>query len=171
MILSVLFYIPWALILWYLLERTYHHLFCYQPVYFKLNAGNSYHAYTAKERISRFHSLRQIILMASGVLLLTALTGYEIFNSENAFLKGFFLMSLAFILQPVCELIYYKWSVNRYWKDDMTAKEMSAYHDFCQRCYRHSFSLNGTGRQRLRFILLTIGVCILISLSLFIFKL
>ena len=137
---------------------------------FKLNTGKSYHAYTAKERISRFHSLRQLILMASGVLILTALTGYEIFNSENAFLKGFFLLSLGFILEPVCEMIYYRWSVNRYWKEAMTAKEMSAYHDFCERYYQHSFSLNGTGRQKLRFVLLSIGVCILISLSLFIFK-
>ena len=160
----------WVLTMVPFLEKIYLSLFFYQPIYFKLNAGKSYHAYTAKERISRFHSLRQLILMATGVLLLTALTGYEIFNSENAFLKGFFLMSLAFILQPVCELIYYKWSVNRYWKDDMTAKEMSAYHDFCQRYYRHSFSLNGTGRQRLRFVLLTIGVCILISLSILIFN-
>ena len=170
MIISVLFYFAWALILWLPLERVCLYLFCYQPMYFKLNGGKGYCAYTAKERITRFHNLQEIILMASGVSLLTALTGFEIFNSENAFLEGFFLMSLGFILEPVCELIYYRWSVNRYWKDNMTAKEMTAYHDFCERYYRHSFSLNGTGRQRLRFVLLSLGVCILISLSLFIFK-
>lgn len=153
-----------------LVEKISQYLFYYQPIYFKLNASNSYHAYTAKELISRFHSLRQLILISTGILLLTILIGIEIFSNQNFVLKGFFLMSLAFILQPVCELIYYRWSVNRYWKDDMTAKEMSAYHDFCQTYFRHSFSLNGIGRQRLRFVLLSVGVCILISLSLFIFK-
>lgn len=160
----------WALVMVPFLEKIYLSLFFYQPIYFKLNAGKAYYAYTAKDRISRFHKLRSIILMASGVSLLTALIGCEIFNSENAFLEVFFLMSLGFILEPVCEMIHYRWSVNRYWKEAMTAKEMSAYHDFCQKYYRHSFSLNGTGRQKLRFVLLTIGVCILITLSLFIYK-
>ena len=160
----------WFLILTPLLEKIHLYLFCYQPIYLRLTAGKSYHAFTAQERISRFHKLRQIILMASGVSLLTVLTGFAIFNSGNAVMKGFILMSLGFILEPVCEMIYYRWSVNRYWKEDMTAKEMSAYHDFCERYYRHSFSLNGISRQRLRFVLLTIGVCILISLSILIFN-
>ena len=168
--MTALFFIALALILEPLLEKVYQHLFLFQPVHFKLTAGKSYHAFTAQERITLFHHKRQTIFLALGMVLLLILTGKEIFEAENWLDKICFLGSLSCILIPLCEIGYYRWSINRYWKEDMTAKEMSDYHDFCQRYYRHSFSLNGTGRQRLRFVLLTIGVCTLISLSLFIFK-
>ena len=168
--MNTLLVLAFIFILEPLLERTYQFLFYYQPVYFKLNAGKAYQAYTAKERITRFHTLRQLILMSTGIFLLAILTGIEMFNYGNMVLKGFFLISLGFILEPVCELIYYRWSVNRYWKEDMTAKEMTAYHDFCERYYRHSFSLNGIGRQKIRFFMLITGICGLLSVSLFIFK-
>lgn len=165
-----LFFIGFALILEPLLEKVFQHFFLFQPVFGKIDAGKSYHAYTAKERISRFQSVRQIILLSTGILLLTIITAIEIFNNQNFVLKGFFLISLAFILQPASELIYYRWSVNRYWKEDMTAKEMSAYHDFCNKYHRFPLSLNGSARQKLRFLMLTIGICGLSFLSLFVFN-
>lgn len=168
--MTALFFIAIALILEPLLEKVFQHLFLFQPVFGKIDAGKSYHAFSAKERLNRFHQLRQTAFMSVGVLLLIILTGKEIFEAENWLDKICFLGSLTCILIPFCEIGYYRWSINRYWKEDMTAKEMSDYHDFCQRYYGHSFSLNGTGRQKLRFVLLSIGVCILISLSLFIFK-
>ena len=168
--MEFLILISWFLIFGPRLEKIHQYIFCNQPVYFKLNAGKAYHAYTTKEALSRFHSLRQLILMSTGIFLLAILTGIEMFNYGNMILKGFFLMSLGFILEPVCELIYYRWSVNRYWKDNMTAKEMTAYHGFCERYYRHSFSLNGIGRQKIRFFMLISGICGLLSVSLLIFK-
>ena len=152
------------------IENIYHY-FLSKPACLKLDARKSYQAFTAKERLTLFHHLRHAIFMAVGVLLLIILTGKEIFDGGNLLQKGCFLGCLTCIIMPLGEMIYYRWSVNRYWKDDMTANEMSAYHEFCERYYRHSFSLNGIGRQKLRFVLLSIGVCILISLSLLIFKL
>ena len=168
--MNILIVLAFIFILDPLLERTYQFLFYYQPVYLKLNACKSYHVYTKKERNSLFHSLRELILMSTGIFLLAILTGIVIFNNESMILKGLFLLSLGFILEPVCEMIYYRWSINRYWKENMTAKEMTAYHDFCGRYNRNTFSLNGTGRQRLRFFILIAGACGLLSISLFVFN-
>lgn len=164
-----LIYLAIFLILEPFFERACQYLFCYQPLYFKLTAGKSHYAYTVKERNYRFHNLRQIILMSAGVILMAFLAGIEICNKEDIILKGFFLLSLGCILEPLCEMIYYRRKVNRYWKKNMTAKEMSAYHDLCERYNRHSFSLNGKGRQKLRFLILIAGIFGLLSISLIIF--
>ena len=113
-----------------------------------------------------FHHLRQTVFMATGILLLIILTGKEIFEGGNGLQKGCFLGSLTCILIPLCEMAYYRWSTGRFYKSGMTAKEMSAYHDFCERYYRHPYALNGEGRKRLRFYLLSIGVILLIGLTL-----
>ena len=150
-----------------LVEKVYQHLFLFQPVYFKLDAGKSHHAFTAKEKLSIFHHLRQAVFMATGILLLIILTGIDILDGGNWLQKGCFLGSLTCILIPLCEMVYYRWSTGRYYKLGMNAKEMSAYHDFCERYYRHPYSLNGEGRKRLRFILLSLGICLLMSLAFF----
>ena len=156
-----------ALILEPLIERIYQHLLCYRPVCFKLTAGKSYHAFTSKERFSLFHHRRQTVFMTVGVFLLLIITGKEIFLDGSSLQMYWFLCSLTCILIPLCEMAYYRWSTGRHYKPGMTAKEMSAYHDFCERYYRHSFSLNGEGRKRLRFILLSFGICLLMTLAFF----
>ena len=163
--MTALFFIGLALILEPLLEKVYQHLFLFQPVYFKLTAGKSYHAFKAKERVSMFHLLRQTVFMATGILLLIILTGKEIFDGGNGLQKGCFLGCLTCILIPLGEMVYYRWSTGRHYKPGMTAKETSTYHDFCERYYRHSYSLNGEGRKRLRFILFSLGICLLMSLA------
>ena len=156
-----------ALILEPLIERIYQHLLCYQPVYFKIDAGKSYHAFTAKERVTRFHHLRQAVFMATGILLLIILTWKDILDGGNRLQMYWFICSLTCILIPLCEMAYYRWSTGRHYKPGMTAKEMSAYHDFCERYYRHPYALNGEGRKRLRFALLNLGICLLMSLAFF----
>ena len=163
--MTALFFIALTLILEPLIERIYQHLLCYRPMCFKLTAGKAYHAFTAKERLSLFHHRRQTVFMTVGVFLLLIITGKEIFLDGNSLQMYWFLCSLTCILLPLCEMSYYRWSTGRYYKPGMTAKETSAYHDFCERYYRHSFSLNGEGRKRLRFYLLSIGIILLIGLT------
>ena len=165
--MSILVLISMALFLEPLLEKVYQHLFLYQPVYFKLDAGKSYHAFTAKERLTRFHHIRQAVFMYVGILLLIILTGKEIFEGGNFLQKGCFLGSLTCILIPLCEMAYYRWSTGRHYKTGMTAKEMSVYHDYCEKYYRHPYALNGECRKRLRFILLSFGIELLMTLAFF----
>ena len=165
--MTALFFIAVALVLLPIGEKAFQLLFFYQPVRFKLTAGKSYYAFTAKERITMFHHLRQTVFMAVGVLLLIILTGLEIFDGGNWLQKGCFIGSLTCILIPLGEMAYYRWSTGRYYKPGMNAKEMSIYHDFCERYYRYTYSLNGEGRKRLRFILLSLGICLLMTLGFF----
>ena len=157
-----------VLIMETLLEKLLQRLFLFQPVHFKLTDGKSYHAFTAKERVTRFNHLRQTVFMAKGILLLIILTGKEIFDGGNWLQKVFFLGSLICILIPLCEMAYYRWSTGRHYKPGMTAKEMSAYHDFCERYNIHTYSLNGQFRQKARFFIFSSGVAMLIFLSILI---
>lgn len=164
--MDYLIILAWALILEAFLSKLFQFFYLNHPIIFKLSAYKSYNVHSADTLLNFLPRLSS----GFGIAILIVAIGIRILDSEIWFLKELFIISVLLCTVPLIEIIYYRWSVNRYWKEAMSAKEMSAYHDFCQRYYRHSFSLNGTGRQKLRFVLFTIGVCILISLSLFIFK-
>lgn len=165
--MTALLFIALALILEPMMEKICQHLFLYQPMHFKLTAGKTCQAYSVKERITNFHNNRQTAFITVGVMFLIIFMGKQIFSIGNCFQIACFISAITFILIPLCEISYYRWSTGRYFKLGMTAKEMSDYHDFCKRYYRHSFSLNGEGRKRIRFVLLGFGICLLMTMALF----
>lgn len=163
--MDLIYILALTLIVGAVLEQLYQHLFFYQPLCFKITASKTYHAFTAKERLIKFHRRRQIISTVIGVCLLLFLTGLELIDAGNRLINGIFLLSIICMAIPICEITYYQWRTGKYRKPVMTAPEMRAYHDFCERYSQHSFSLNGRYRSRLRFYSLAIGIIILLVLS------
>lgn len=165
--MNILTFIALVLVIEPLIEILYQHFFCFQHVKFELSGNRKYHGLSVIERINYFHRRRQTLFIILGVIILSILMGIWVFTSEDICFKAVYVFSLFCIVEPCIEILYYRWIDNRHYKNEMTAKEMSGYHDFCERYYRHSFSLNGEGRKRLRFILLSFGICLLMSLAFF----
>ena len=165
--MSMLTLVAVVLVIEPIVEIIYQHFFCFQHMKFELSGNRKHHGLSVTERINYFHRRRQIIFIILGVVMLISMMGIMVFTSEDICLKAVYVFSLFCIVEPCIEILYYRWMDNRHYRNGMTAKEMSAYHDFCERYYRHPYSLNGEGRKRLRFLLLSIGIILLISLATF----
>ena len=163
--MSMLALVAVVLIIEPIVEILYQHFFCFQHMKFELSGNRKHHGLSVTERINYFHRRRQIIFIILGVVMLISMMGIMVFTSEDICLKAVYVFILFCIVEPCIEILYYRWMDNRYYKPGMTAKEMSAYHDFCERYYRHPYSLNGEGRKRLRFILLGLGISLLMTLA------
>ena len=163
--MNILTFIALVLVIEPLIEILYQHFFCFQHVKFELSGNRKYHGLSVIERINYFHRRRQILFIILGVIILSILMGIWVFTSEDICFKTVYMVSLFCIVEPCIEILYYRWMDNRHHKNGMTAQEMTAYHDFIQRFYHHPFSLNGGGRKRLRFLLLSIGIILLIGLT------
>lgn len=168
--MSMLTIVAVVLVIESIVEILYQHFFCFQGMKFEISGNRKYHGLSVIERINYFHRRRQILFIILGVVMLISMMGIMVFTSEDIYFKAVYVVSLFCIVEPCIEIFYYRWSTGRYYKPGMTAKEMSAYHDFCERYYRHPYALNGESRKRLRFILLSLGTCLLMSLAFFSLK-
>lgn len=165
--MSMLTLVAIVLVIESIVEILYQHFFCFQHMKFELSGNRKHHGLSVTERINYFHRIRQILFIILGVIILSILMGIMVFTSEDICFKAVYVFSLFCIVEPCIEILYYRWIDNRHYKPGMTAIEMSAYHDFCERYNRHPYALNGEGRKRLRFTLLSLGICLLMSLAFF----
>ena len=165
--MNVLTFIALVLVIEPLMEILYQHFFCFQHVKFELSGNRKHHGLSVIERINYFHRRRQILFIILGVVMLISMTGIMVFTSEDPCFKAVYVVSLFCILEPCIEILYYRWMDNRHHKNGMTSQEMTAYHDYIQRFYHRTFSLNGEGRKRLSFVLLSLGISLLMTLAFF----
>lgn len=161
--------LAWFLIWEPILVKFYQYLFTYRPLYFNLDAGFLNHSFSANDMSRLFCRFRQVGFMAMGVILLSIITGMEITEKGLSFLWLYYFLSLFCIIQPCLEILYFRWIISRNCKATMTAKEMSAFHDFKQKFYRNPLALNGSIRQRVRFFMLSFGILSLFLISIYIF--
>ena len=146
-------------------EILYQHFFCFQRMRFELSGNRKYQGLSVIERINYFHRRRQILFIILGVIILSILMGIWVFTSEDICFKTVYMVSLFCIVEPCIEILYYRWMDNRHYRNGMTAQEMTAYHNYIQRFHSHSLSLNGESRKRLRFVLLSFGIGLLMTLA------
>ena len=111
------------------------------------------------------HHRYSIISLLIGLLYLACVTGFKVMHLNQATYSMPYLVALMCILIPVVEIAWFNLQARLHGPKDMSAASVREATVWIGRYYRYPMSLNGTARQRLRFIMFSTGVMALIILA------
>ena len=110
------------------------------------------------------HRYSKITLLI-GLLFLAGVTGFEVMHLTQAAYSMAYFVALMCLLIPVVEIARFNLQASLHGPHDMSAASVREATVWIARYYRYPMSLNGIIRQRLRFIMFSTGVVILLVLA------
>lgn len=112
-----------------------------------------------------FHYRYSNISLLMGLLFLAGVTGFEVMHLNRATYSMAYFVALTCLLVPIVEIAWFNLQASLHGPKDMSATSVREATIWIGRYYRYPMSLNGTARQRLRFIMFSTGVMTLIILA------
>lgn len=116
------------------------------------------------KRETLHHRYSNISLLI-GLFFLAGLTGFEGLHLNQSSCSMAYFVALLCLLIPVVEIAWFNLQASLHGPKDMSAASVREATGWIVRYYRYPMSLNGIARQRLRFIMFSTGVIILLILA------
>ena len=118
-----------------------------------------------KSKRETLHHRYSKISLLIGLLFLAGVTGFEVMHLNQAAYSMAYFVALMCLLIPVVEIVWFNLQAAIHGPKDMSATSVREATIWIGRFYRYPMSLNGIARQRLRFIMFSTGVTILLILA------
>lgn len=121
-------------------------------------------SHDVSKRETLHHRYSKITLLI-GLLFLAGVTGFEVMHLNQAVYCMAYFVAFMCLLIPVVEIAWFNLQASLHGPKDMSAASVREATVWIGRYYRYPISLNGIARQRLRFIMFSTGVVILLVLA------
>lgn len=154
-----------AFIIFPVLIKLFLHLIYRQPLKCEINGDRKYYPYSGRLRKEQMRSNILNIVMAVGTMILFFVSVCRISVMEDLNLCKLLIVILILLSYPFIEILIYRNCLRRFEKEEMSASEMRRYHERKASLCLPVLGINGEIRRKSRFFILSIGILLLLNLS------